>query len=119
MGRDYARLAFELSDGEFVVKYVTCNDADKGKAERTETLAKVKARKYNVGAKDCYACNVDFRISCAKGALCSLSYSVDGGPFMSVANAFQAREGKWIGAKYGVFSIAKQGSGRGWIDLKY
>lgn len=119
MGRDYARLAFEFSDGEFVIKYVTCNDADKGKAERTETLAKVKARKYNAGAKDCYACNVDFRISCAKGAVCSLSYSVDGGPFMSVANAFQAREGKWIGAKYGVFSIAKQGSGRGWIDLNY
>lgn len=119
MGRDYARLAFELNGGHFLVKYITCTDADKGGKEKTETLATVKARRFNAGAKDCYTCKVRFMLVCRKGALCSLAYSIDGSPFKDTGHTFQAREGKWIGAKYGVFSIAPDGQGRGWIDMSY
>ena len=119
MGRSYARLAFQLSDGHFLVKYITCADADKGNAEKEVLLSKVKARRFNAGAKDCYTCSVRFMLTCAKGASCTMAYSVNGAPYEAVPTTFHAREGKWIGAKYGVFSIAPCGNGRGWIDLKY
>lgn len=118
MGRSYARLAFQLSDGQFLVKCITCADADKGNAEKEVQLAKVKARRFNAGAKDCYAADVRFVLTCAKGASCTMAYSVNGAPFETCPTVFQAREGKWIGAKYGVYSIAPDGKGRGWIDLK-
>lgn len=117
MGRDYVRLAFQLSGEQFLVKYITCADADRGGAEKEQLLANVKARKFNAGAKDCYTCSVRFVISCAKGASCTVAYSVNNAPYQTMPAAFKAREGKWIGAKYGVFSIAPDGKGRGWIDL--
>lgn len=119
MGRDYARLSFELSEGKFLVKYITCHDAEMNHAEKVVTLGDIPARQFNAGAKDCYTVSVRFRLTCQKGGLCQMAYSVDGAPFLSVPQIFQAREGKWIGAKYGVFSVAPEGGGRGWIDLTY
>ena len=49
----------------------------------------------------------------------SVTYSIDGCQFTPVAIPFQAREGKWIGAKYGVFSITHDAKSKGWVDLKF
>ena len=117
MGRDYARIALELTGERFVIKYITCHNADNGTPETVATLGEAKAKKISAGAKTCYAASVRFVLSCAKGGACTLSYSVDDKPFSTVPSVFQAREGRWIGAKYGVYSIAMQGKSRGWIDL--
>lgn len=118
MGRDYCRLSLELEGGEFVLKRITCKDADRDGLEMTEVLTRIKARRYGAGAKENYECSVCFGIRCEKGAVCRLSYSIDGRSFTELSDVFYAREGKWIGAKYGVFSIAPQGEPRGWVDLK-
>jgi hypothetical protein len=42
--------------------------------------------------------------------LCSFSYSVDGKSFHAVGKTFTAREGVWVGAKLGLFSMATPAS---------
>lgn len=118
MGRDYCRLSVELEGEQFVLKRITCKNADTGGEETEQVLTQVKARKYGAGAKTNYDCHISFGIRCEKGAVCHLSYSLDGKHFTELPEPFQAREGKWIGAKYGVFSIAPQGGSKGWVDLK-
>ncbi len=117
MGRDYYRLSVELQNEQFVLKRIICKNADEGALETGETIAMIKARKYGAGAKVNYECRVDVRIQCDKGAVCHLAYSADGKSYISLPISFQAREGKWIGAKYGVFSIAPKGASKGWVDL--
>lgn len=118
MGRDYCRLSLLFNGSDFVLNRVVCKNADTGGIEQTEELAQIKAKRYNAGAKDNYECKVTFTIRCEKGAVCYLSYSLDDKTFVSLPAPFQAREGKWIGAKYGVFSIAPQGVARGWADVQ-
>ena len=119
MGRDYCRLSVELQNGQFLLKRITCRDADNGGEETEQVLVQVKARKYGAGAKTNYDCHISFGIRCEKGAVCHLSYSLDGQHYTSLPEPFQAREGKWIGAKYGLFSIAPHGSSRGWVDINF
>ena len=118
MGRDYCRLSVEWTGDHFELSRRGCVNADLGGEETVEKLADVVARTYGAGAKTNHECMVTFRIECRKGALCHLAYSLDGTRFTPLAKPFQAREGKWIGAKYGAFSIAPASGGRGWVDLR-
>ena len=49
------------------------------------------------------------------------SYSLDGKKFKPLGEAFQAKEGKWIGAKTGVFCTrpAKERVDGGWVDVDF
>lgn len=130
MGRDYLRLSFRLDerymtesprteeDGWFVVEECRCTDADRGGTEMVSRIGAIAAQRYDSGATPNYACHVTFVITCARGGVCTLSYSANGddGPFQTLASPFKAREGMWIGAKYGIYSITSADS-RGWIDL--
>lgn len=118
MGRDYCGLSAELRDGHFVLKRILCKDADKGEAETSETIGKLSTRTYGAGAKQNYETTLHVIIRCDKGALCTMSYSTDGKRYNQAGQPFQAREGKWIGAKYGVFSIAPDKTSRGWVDME-
>ncbi|MGD0037289.1 MAG: glycoside hydrolase, partial [Bacteroidota bacterium] len=70
-----------------------CGDADKGNAE-------------TVQADVPYAQQTVFlRVSIDTGAVCRFSYSVDGKIFTYVGTEFTAREGRWIGAKVGLFAV--------------
>ena len=80
-------------------------------------LCEVPTRRYAAGAKDNYECHVNFVVTCQKGALCCFSYSLDGQSYTPVEQTFQARVGKWIGAKYGIFSIAPHGADKGWVEM--
>ena len=117
MGRDYVRLSVELVGTEFVISEARCQNADQGGSETRTRLATLPTRTYEAGAHRNYECSVDFRIECKAGGMCHLSYSTDHRRFIPLATPFQAREGMWIGAKYGVFSISDSNS-RGWIDLR-
>ena len=117
MGRDYCRLSVELSGGKFLLRQITCKDADKGGAEQTSDICTLPAKKRNMGNRHCYHCDIHFSIHCLPGGLCSFAYSTDGKTFHAIPATFQAREGRWIGAKYGVFSITPLGVGKGWVDL--
>lgn len=119
MGRDYCRLSVELLGDAFVLKRITCKDADRDGVEESTIIGSIKTRSYNAGAKTNYECCLSVRIQCDQGALCHFSYSTDGSQFTPISKPFQAREGKWIGAKYGVFSITHDAKSKGWVDLKF
>ena len=71
----------------------------RGETAATATLPEPRAR---------------LRITMAAGGMCSFAYAGDTGPFTELAPTFQAVEGKWIGAKVGVFC-----TGTGYADFDY
>lgn len=91
MGMDYAMLSIEKTKEGFSISQDECIGADKGKAEvKNETISAKQS-------------DVFFRVSVGKDAMCDFSYSLDGKKFTKIGKTFKAREGKWIGAKVGVF----------------
>ena len=51
------------------------------------------------------------------GGMAEFLYSLDGKKFIKAPRKFQCRQGKWVGAKTGVFTTVPKGSERGWIDI--
>lgn len=95
MGRDYATLILEQHQGELVIKQAVCQNADQGRPEET------------VAAKSVNENELYLRVKVSKGGLCRFFYSLDGERYEDIGAAFQAREGKWIGAKIGFFAARK------------
>ena len=93
MGLDYSYLSATNRNGKLFVSQTTTQNADKGTPE-TETAA------LELKDKTFY-----FRVKVEEGAMCRFSFSVDGKNFAPVGAVFKAREGKWIGAKIGLFFI--------------
>ena len=107
MGMDYAMLSIEKTKDGFSISQDECISADKGKAEvKNETISARQS-------------DVFFRVNVGTEAMCSFSYSLDGKKFIRIGKPFKAREGKWIGAKVGVFCsrpISNNDGGRMEID---
>jgi beta-xylosidase len=95
MGLDYAYISVtKKSDGLYLSQTV-CKDADQHSAEKESAGSPLKSDTFFL------------RVTVADGAVCRFSYSTDGIKFSPVGDAFTAREGKWIGAKVGIFAIGK------------
>ena len=118
MGRDYYCLSADFDGEKFVLRQVICKGADKGGTETGKTIANIPSRSYGKGAKTIYECALWVIVTCDRKGVCRFAFSADGKKFTEIADSFQAREGVWIGAKYGIFSIAPQGTTKGWVDLE-
>ncbi len=120
MGLDYGRLSVEKQGETFLLKLITCHDAERGGAERSTLLATLQpTRSYEAGLQPNYEQDVWLRVTVARGAQCTFAYSLDGETFTPCPEQFTAREGKWIGAKVGLYSVAPHGAGRGWMDADW
>ena len=118
MGWDYGALGVEKTGDNFTLKLVTCHDAEQGNRQEAETIATIKpSRVYEAGLYPNLECDLYLRVKGGKGAVCKFSYSLDGKKFISAGQPFQARAGKWIGAKTGLFSVTPDGNDRGWMDI--
>lgn len=119
MGHDYARLSVEKMDGDkFEIKLVTCKNAEQGGKETVENIAAVDpTRVYEAGLFPNYEMNIWLRVKVADGGDCAFYYSLDGKKYHKAGSVFRARQGKWIGAKVGLFSVTPAGTDRGWIDI--
>ncbi|MGA3287302.1 MAG: glycoside hydrolase 43 family protein [Bacteroidota bacterium] len=92
MGLDYSYISIvKKTDGVHLTK-VVCKDADKGTGETEEADV--------LFMRD----SVMLRVAIDTEAVCRFSYSEDGSVFKPLGKEFVAREGKWIGAKVGIFS---------------
>jgi beta-xylosidase len=99
MGLDYAYVSVtKRADGLYVSQTV-CKDAEHGAKEQESAATRLKSNTFYL------------RVSVREGALCAFSYSEDGRSFTPLGQPFTAREGKWIGAKLGLFAV-RTGSGR-------
>ncbi|MCB0837071.1 MAG: glycoside hydrolase 43 family protein [Bacteroidetes bacterium] len=93
MGRDYSYLALEQQGDKLVLQQVTCIGAENGKPESVEASVPLKNNE------------IMLRVKVKKGGLCQFAYSPDGKKYTDIGKEFKAREGKWIGAKVGIFCI--------------
>ena len=62
---------------------------------------------------------VYLRVKVAKGAVCTFAYSLDGKKYTAAGEPFTARQGKWIGAKVGLFCVTPNDGNRGWADVDW
>ncbi|MDR0729465.1 MAG: glycoside hydrolase, partial [Prevotellaceae bacterium] len=61
-----------------------------------------------------------FKLTVKEGGNATFSYSNDGKNFHPFGVSFQARQGKWIGAKTGLFILNKTiGTSRSWMDADW
>ena len=120
MGFDYGYISI-LREGEnAVIQTGTCHDADKGTKEEVTTIARTALTMVESGATPKYTADIWFRVESDGNGVCRFRYSLDGKSFKPAGDAFQAREGRWIGAKIGLFcSSAGTGKDRGWIDADW
>jgi beta-xylosidase len=108
MGQDYAYLAVRRRpDGLHVYQAVSRN-AVAGTPEKESAPVALSGK------------TVYLRVKVSAGAVCAFSYSTDGSVFTPVGEPFQAREGRWIGAKVGFFAAEAAPTGEaGYADFDW
>ena len=108
MGIDYAALTLSPSGKGYTLRLAFCENARKGYSERI-------VDEINLEDGEGY-----LRIKCEDGGLCRFYFSADNVNFHDIGETFQAREGRWIGAKVGLFVISEQETGlKGYIDFDW
>jgi hypothetical protein len=108
MGMDYSYLAVVKTESGFRLERTICQDAPKGNEEIEES------------GLDLADGALYLRIVVGPDAICRFSYSKDGRKFTEIGEPFKAREGRWIGAKVGVFGVSlTQAKQRGHADFDW
>lgn len=123
MGLDYARSAVRRCGEEAVVELVICHNADKGDSEQRYEICRLPMKSDNIGAHPGSHLDIWFRAIDHGRGLFTFQYSPDGLNYYDMRHTkayFAAREGKWIGAKIGLYCISEQPtSRRAWIDVDW
>jgi beta-xylosidase len=108
MGLSYACIKLvKKHDGTYLV-YAVCDNAEKGETEKQNEIKKIDDN------------TIYLRVTINKGGISNFSYSTDGSNFVNAGDTFQAKEGKWIGAKVGFFCTRKdQTNDSGYTDFDW
>jgi beta-xylosidase len=93
MGLDYSYLSVKKRADGLYLSLTVCKDADKGAQEKEGASVQLKSSTFYL------------RVKVSRGAVCNFSFSTDGVSFISVGEPFTARQGRWIGAKVGLFAV--------------
>ncbi len=117
-GWDYARLSAEFNGKNFELKFITCADAENGTPEISYPVTEIQAKEYPAGLHPNFECDLWMRVKVEPSGNCRFYYSLDGKKYKEIKKSFKARQGKWVGARIGFFSIQAAGTpDRGWIDI--
>jgi beta-xylosidase len=93
MGTDYSYLAIELYSGFLFLSYTKCYNADQQGPE-------ISGEKIRIMQNSMF-----LRVGVEENGICNYSFSLDGVDYHPVGEKFEAKPGKWIGAKTGIFCI--------------
>ncbi len=108
MGLDYAYIGVSKKPDGLHVSQSVCRDVESGAPETEGPSVPVASNTFHL------------RVQVSDRAVCRFSFSGDGREFTPVGEAFQARKGKWIGAKVGVFALRAGAAGEsGYADLEW
>jgi len=108
IGDDLAYVSLTRTSSGLVISQTTQMNAIRGGSE-------AETERIPVTGSDFY-----LRVTVREGAKCSFSYSLNGTSFVSLGNTFQASEGRWIGAKVGMFCSRTATTNRaGFADLDW
>lgn len=120
MGLDYAAIVMENTADGLVLNQVVCKEADKGNVEKVIASVPLQSGEVYLRAKFMDKGMLEKNPLDMK-VMVQFSYSLDGKKFKPLGEAFQTKEGKWIGAKTGVFCTrpAKERVDGGWVDVDF
>jgi len=108
MGLSYASLFLKNNKGNIDLVYAVCKNAEDNERENEEQIAKVNDGK------------IYLRVEVMKNGKCKFSYSFDEKLFSNIDDGFVAKEGKWTGAKAGIFCTGeKQNENPGYADFDW
>ena len=130
MGLDYSALMVKRVGDEFQLLQVTCHDADKGKPQTEQLIATLKATaKDEIDYKPGIHEDIYLRLTVSNAEagqphggkpIVRFAYSQNGKKFTPCGEAFTMRQGKWIGAKFGLVAVeSNPKSDRGWIEADW
>ncbi|HUX55974.1 MAG TPA: glycoside hydrolase 43 family protein [Bacteroidales bacterium] len=93
MGEDYQFISLKRTNGKLLVRVVKCVDARTGGKEQ------------ELFEEEYPGNEIYFGITVEKGAFCTFSFSADGKDLKKAGSTFEAKPGRWIGAKVGFFAL--------------
>ncbi|MDP9955261.1 beta-xylosidase [Epilithonimonas hungarica] len=102
MGMDYQSLVITNKPDGFYLQLRKAQKADKGGEEKILNEIKLKSNEVYLKV------NVN-----EPNGICTFSYSENEKKFENVGETFQAKPGKWIGAKIGIYSVSDSKVSRG------
>ncbi|WP_258099802.1 glycoside hydrolase family 43 protein [Marinoscillum pacificum] len=98
-GRDYASLTIKALDNGYSVEQRVCKSADKNIPETlNEKVSTTKSVIY-------------LKSDITDGGITQFKYSLDGKKYINIGQPFKAREGKWVGAKSGLYALKSKSTG--------
>ena len=107
MGMDYGVLSLEQTAEGLMLTQRICKKADRGGKEELIASQPMSNNK------------IYMRVAIKKGNQCQFYYSEDGKKYQAFGKPFEIREGKWIGAKVGLYcSRAKSTNDSGWLEAE-
>ncbi|KAF2515588.1 glycoside hydrolase family 43 protein [Flavobacterium foetidum] len=95
MGLDYSYLSLKNNDGKLYLSQKT--------GTFNKTVSESESKPISITENTIY-----LRVKVKKGAICSFYYSFDDKNYEKLGNDFTAVEGKWIGAKVGLFALGEK-----------
>lgn len=124
MGWDYSYLSLRKKGDKFILQQAVCKDAEQQGEEHITELARFTIdRVIDTPQPACTVIkDIYLRVQVEEGGKCTFAYSEDGKKFKTVGETFIARQGKWIGAKIGLFCVQPNSnatSNRGWVDVDW
>ena len=135
MGHNYQALVVKRVGKEFQLLLMTCKSADKGTAPQEELIATLKpTAEDKIDYKPAIHEDIYLRLKVElpnKDLLKNkavfegkpqvrFAYSLDGKKFKDCGSAYEMRQGKWIGAKFGFISVeTSQKTDRGNLDVDW
>lgn len=108
-GIDYSYLSVKKTTQGLVVSQTKCIDAEHGKAEQKIGNVVVKSATLYFKVTITNAAPDNKQVHNAENtdygnALCNFSFSEDGITYKPIGEPFEAKKGKWVGAKVGIFA---------------
>ena len=130
MGHNYQALVVRREGKEFQLVILTCQDADRGKAQQEEVVATLKPTAedkidYKPGIHEDIYLRLKVRnaeAGVAHGGIpkVSFAWSQNGKKYQDCGGEYQMKQGKWIGAKFGFVAVdTNPKTDRGWLDADW
>ncbi len=108
MGLDYSMLSVSPEKDKYKLLLITCKDAFNGTDEKVHEKVSLDTPEINL------------RVMVDALGKCVFAYSLNGTDYIPIGEAFQAREGRWIGAKVGILSTSPGETGlKGYADFDW
>ncbi|MCF0184868.1 MAG: glycosyl hydrolase 43 family protein [Bacteroidaceae bacterium] len=118
-GQNYGAIAIREIDGNLSLVAIECRDAEQCAQEIVTKISDMdNLETYQAGSIPNQTVEMWLRVDVGKKHQCSFSWSFDGINFnIADVSRFTARQGKWVGARIGVFATNGENGDKCWLDL--